>query len=241
MGYFVAYDQRAFQFTISGSGKMELLPKDDRGKLVGFMKALRLQAVVEETMPDGKVIGRTLDEESLTTADKETDKPQAVKFAGKVTGDIAIEVRVAFDGKLIRIGGRVTDPGKSKNPLRLVIRSTITDPYKGSDLSDKNFKRKVEDDEVRVERVDGKNDKLAVDEPVEAGSEEINGKQGLRAVRFEMQAYPDRRIEFTADEGSSLALWNRQKQPLLDGFSINWRHDPAKDAAGKTGFTIEVR
>jgi hypothetical protein len=46
---------------------------------------------------------------------------------------------------------------------------------------------------------------------------------------------------FTAGTGSAMDLWNAKEQPLHEGFSINWKADPAKDKDGKARLAIEVK
>jgi hypothetical protein len=238
---FVKTETRAFEFRVACNGQIVITPLDTKGKAVSFSRALKVEALVEETAPGGKVVAHQPNPASLTSTDKPLEKAGTVKFAGKVSGDAAFEVTVSTDGKTVRVGGRLTDPGKAKNPQRFIVRTTLTEPYKGSDVLDKEFQRRIKKDEMRVERIGGKPDKLEFGEPLDTTSEEVNGKEGLSLVRFEMDAYRGRRFEFTADEGSSLRLSNKKKQALADGFSIDWTPDPAKDPEGKKGVTIEVK
>lgn len=241
LGYFAGHESRAYQFTVNSDGKMELMPKDEKGNLAGFHKGIKIAVSVVEKMPDGKEVERQPDPSSLTTTNKPLPKLEAVKWSGKVTGDAGFEVSVTLDGKVLRVGGRVTDPGKSKNPLVFRVRTSVTEPYKDADVLDKEFLRRIKDDEMRLAIIGGKPLKLEFDKTVDTTSEKVNGKEGLSALRFEMNAYKGRRFEFTAEDNSSLRLANKQPQALSDGFNIEWSPNAAKDPQGKSGFTIEVR
>lgn len=238
-GYFVAHMARGYQFGIGCDAEGNLEVRNRKGDPMGHTKALAVRFTVEETMPDGKVVARQLDPESLATTDKPTTKPETIKFTGKVTGGASFEATATFDGERMELGGRVVDPGGAKNPLRFAIRVTMREIYKGAETEGKQFQRKVEDDEVRFETIDGKRGKIEMAETVDVAKE--TGKAGVRMLRMEAAGYEGRRFEFSATEGSAIEIRNTPDKPLIEGATFTWRPDPVKDPQGKARLVIEIR
>ncbi len=238
-GYFIAHETRGYHFGLGCDGEGVIRPLDRKGEPAGH-KEISLRFTVEETLPDGRVVARQIDPESLATTDKATTKPEAVKFTGKVTGGASFEATTTIDGERIEVGGRVVDPGEAKNPLRFAIRLYAREFYPGAEADDKQFQRKVKDDEIRFETVDGKRGKIEMAEAVDVAR--ATGAKGLSLLRMEAAAYEGRRFEFSATAGGALELQNPAAGKLLiDGVTLTWRHDPAKDPEGKSRLAVEIR
>ncbi len=240
-GYFVAHETRACQFALGCDGVGTITPKNRRGESFGLNRALGFVMSIEEVLPSGKVVVRRVDPDSLETKDKATTKPKTVKYRGKVTGDASFEAVMEFEGSKMRLGGRVLDPGKLKNPLRFVVKVVVRDLYHGADPKDRDFRRKVKDDEVRYETLAGKRGKIEMGEEVDADVEKTISDKGLASMRFESGVYKGRRFEFSCVDGGAIRIEHPAGKPLTGGMMIGWRPDPKKDAEGKARLEISVR
>jgi len=238
-GYFVAHETRSYQFGLGCDGIGVIIPKKRRGESFGINRSLPVLITLEEVLPNGKVVVKRLDPDSLETKDKPTTKPKVVKYTGKVTGGAAFEAQIEFDGSKMLFGGKVTDPGKVKNPLRFCVRVGVRDLYRGADPKDREFRRKVKDDEVRFKTIDGKRGKIEMGEVVDL-AKEFGGK-GLESMRFETNSYQGRRFEFACVDGGSIEIEHPAGKPLTGGMTIIWRADPKKDPEGRARFEVSVR
>lgn len=241
VGFFLAHEARRFEFGIDNQAKGRVIPQGRSGNRINALLHLPLSFVVEETMPDGRVVSRQVRTESLETEDPAATSPESVSFRGQVTGEATFEVKVEIDRGVVLIGGRITDPGTlTRNPIRFTIRTGVPSAYRNDDKTTRDFARKVSSDRLTMRMADGSRARQSTSVPVIAASEEING-EGISELIVDMEAYQDRSLQFAASEGSQLNLWNRAEGPLHDGFSINWYHDPEKDPEGNARLRIDVR
>lgn len=245
LGYFVGVKTRSFMFGITPDGKATIKVLNDKGDPVSLKLTIPVEFRIEETMPDGKVIGRAMKPESLESAQAATIKPKDVVFKGLVTGDIGFEVFVTEERGGISLGGRLLDSGALKNPTRFCITVKVPNAYPDVKVEEdkrakKAFEDKIKGDRVQVSRTDGKREKISMAKPVAGDSPDVTGP-GLSGVQIEASSFNDRKIEFTASPNSSIALTNSSKQPLGDGFSLVWKADSAKDPEGKARLQIGVK
>lgn len=241
LGYFVGVQNRAFQFGITSEGKAMIKP-GKKGAWMADKLTIPVNFQVLETMPDGKVILRKIQGESLESAQLATAKPHNVVIKGKVTGGAAFEIFVSEEREGFSLGGRLLEPGKSKNPLRFVIEVRIPDVYAdpkkdGEKKAVKAFEAKTKRDRLQLVWTDKKRVKQSLTERVDAGSKEISGP-GIAGVQLELDAYNGKKIEIMASENSVLTLANKPPAALMDGFSISWAADVAKDPEGKARLSI---
>lgn len=244
-GHFAGYSNRRLDFGITSHGKMTLFPKDRQGDRVAKKLTLPIDLIVEETLPDGKILTRKIQPATLTSTSTSTANLEAITVTGKVTGNASFELNIEQNRGDISIGGRITDPGPlTKNPLQLAVRTRFPSAYRapsgGSKQKQKKFDEKIEDDRLILKWTDGERKRQSLDEAVDAAASEINGP-GIASARIEIDAYRDRRFEFTATTGSTIRLSNPQTAPLHKGFTIDWRPDPAKDPQAKSRLVIEIR
>jgi hypothetical protein len=245
LGYFVGLKTRSYMFGITPNGRASIKVLNEKGDPVAQKLTIQVDFKIEETMPDGKVIGRLMKPESLESAQAATNKPKDVVFKGLATGDIGFEVFVTEERGGIALGGRLLEPGALKNPSRFCISVKVPNAYPDVKVDEdkkakKAFEDKVKGDRVQISRMDGKREKLSMMEPVAANSPEVTGP-GLSGVQIDASSYKDRKIQFSASPNSSIALSNPSKQPLGDGFDLVWKADPAKDPEGKARLQIEVK
>ena len=238
VGYFVAHETRAYTFGIGSDGKGVLAPRNRQGEACAHLKELTVAFVVEELLPDGRVVAKQIDEQSLETSDQPTTKPQTVKFRGKGTGGAGFEAVATFNKERMEFGGKVLAAGSLKHPLRFAVKVSMREVYKGAATEGREFERKIKDDELRFETLDAKRGKIEMAAVVDLAKE--CGK-GLSSMRFEMAGYEGRRFEFSTTAGASIIAENPAGKPLIEGLTINWRPEAGKDPEGKARLVVEIR
>jgi len=244
LGYFVGVKTRSFQFGFIGDGKALLRLIGDKGPLNQKL-SIPVEFKIEETMPDGKTISRTINPATLESAQAATDKPKDVVIKGHVTGGIGFEVFVSEEQGGVSLGGRLLEPAALKNPTRFSIVTKIPNAYPDATAAAdkkaaKALEDKTKDDKLQLNWTDGKRTKFAASEPVEAGSKEVNGP-GITGVMIDFSSYKGKKILLTASPNSSIALSNATKQPLAEGFTIIWTANSAKDPGAKARLLIGVK
>lgn len=256
-GFFVGHRGSRGMFGLSADGSMVYnhnneLETPTRGNVH------RIQATVEETLPNGRVLIRRLIPESLETDDEATDKPGKVAFRGKVEGGATIEVNLEFTRREIHIGGRIVDAGDNQNPLRFTL-FTRTPPYylfyqerqrlaSGTDEEKQKLisqnerqRERIRNETMSLRKLDGQRVRQLVLEPVSMTGTDFNGP-GFSEIDIEFNWLQGRRITFTAGSGSLMWLSNRDNQAIYkNGFNIKWMSDPDKDPKGEARLTIATR
>ncbi len=245
LGHFVGFEGRKYRFGLTSEGEASIRIIGDRDELIGKSLTIDIEFLVEEVSSDGKVTRKTLKPETLESQQEPTHEPKGVVFQGQVTGDAKFEVTVDEDRGVLSLGGRLVDAGKLENPVRYSIVVKVPDayPYEKADpdrSQQKAFDDKSRGDRMQVTWTDGKRVRLSTSDPVDAGSENVNGP-GIAAAQFEFSAYDGKRIEIAASGDSVMNLSNTREGPLYDGFLITWTSDTAKDSGGKARLNIEVR
>ena len=238
VAYHAAYQRKDFHFAVNAEGVGELLVYDDKGKPITGRNAIKFLAVVEETLPDGKVVPKSATKDGWEAVTPAAIDPEKISFRGTSSGDAKFEVNFEFDGDEIRAGGKLLENGKLKNP-RFVLRVAVPNVY-SYDKDAEKLEAKTKDDRVDLVRTDGKKLKLGVRKALDGETAEVTGP-GIAQARIEMAGLREHRFEFEAGPGASFELWNRGIIPLSEGFSLNWKPDAAKDPEGKARLTLVVK
>ncbi len=85
---------------------------------------------VHETKPDGKVVSKKIQWDSLSSEQEAAVDPKdPLTFTGKTTGDATFEVTVVPGPEAVSLTGRILDKGTLTNPLTFAI-TTDFKPYK---------------------------------------------------------------------------------------------------------------
>lgn len=227
VGYFLGHQERKFRFGLNIEGKGLIQPMRDRKKPVGERTCPTVEVVIEELVPGRSPVRKKIQPMSLESSDPPTTTAGKVTYRGKVTGDAAFEVVLENDRGDFAIGGRITDPGKLKNPLRFSVRVQYRGIYY-KPKKNKAFEKKASKDRLDLVWTDGKKVKFDGFEKVDAKSDEVNGP-GIQEIDVDFSPYEGNEFVFKASPNSSMRLWNNKSDSLYKGFSINWFPDPAKD------------
>ncbi|RYD70815.1 MAG: hypothetical protein EOP84_26020 [Verrucomicrobiaceae bacterium] len=238
VAYYAGYKAKNFQFTVSSEGTGELTPFDKNGKPISGRNAIRFLAVIEETLPDGKVISKAVDKGGWEAVTPAAIDPEKITYRGTATGNARFEVNIEFDGNEVRAGGKLLENGELKNP-RFVLRMSVPNVYY-YDKDAAKLEAKAKDDRIELVRTDGKKLKLGSRKSLDAETAEVTGP-GISGVKMEMQGLRENRFEFEAGVGASFEMWNKGIGPLSDGFSLNWKADAAKVPDGKGRLVLEVK
>jgi len=239
LGQYAALEGRNLRFIVNVKGEGLLMPPKEKGGYVNDRFGVKFVPVIEETLPDGRVIGKRPVEdgwEAVTPASAEAKK---VTYRGAIAGGATFEVNLEFDGGKVLAGGRILEKGTSANPLRFVLRMQVPNVYQFEKDAAKR-EAKLKKDRIDLVRADGKKLKLDLATPLDAESKEFSGP-GVTQARIEMAGYSGGRFEIAAGPGGVIELWNKDAGALYEGFTMGWKHDAAKDPEGKARLTFELR
>jgi len=241
VGRFAALSSNRFEWGMYLDGKADLRAIDDKKRMMGIKFSIPIVISVEETLPDGKIIHRQINRESLTTENQPSEKFEKLGFRGKVTGDTEFEIVLEQTRTSILYGGRLVSAGTdSKKNLRLVISANIPPVYEAADRTDKSFLRSVSGDVVKIVRTDGSRYRAKTNDLIENFEQEVVGA-GIREMDIHFDGFRGRDFEFIAQGASKIAIHQRVTAPLNTGFSVQWSPDPANDPGMASRFEIKVK
>jgi hypothetical protein len=246
VGYFQGLETKQFHFGLNTSGKALISPMGKKGDPIGSKLGITIDFTIQETLPDGTIVTKNVQPESLTSEQSASTELKAVTFRGKVTGDASFEATLNNDRGKISLGGKLLEPGTLKNPLRFAILVSFPNGYPydleraAGKKEEKAFADKIKSDRLQLKWTSGKSVKPSLAEATDAASQEINGP-GISALSLEMSSYQGKKVEFFASDGSSFTLSNGAGKPLHEGFKATWLADPAKDPQGGARLIFEVK
>lgn len=238
VAYYAGYKAKKFQFTVNSEGTGELTVFDKSGKPISGRNAIRFLAVVEETLPDGKVVSKAVAKDGWEAVTPAAIDPEKITYRGTAAGNAKFEVNIELDGNEVRAGGKLLENGELKNP-RFVVRVSVPNVY-SYDKDPAKLDAKAKNDRIDLVRVDGKKLKLESRKSLDAETAEVSGT-GIMQVKMEMAGLRENRFEFEAGVGASFEMWNKGIAPLSQGFSLNWKADPAKDPEAKGRLVLVVK
>lgn len=244
LGYFIAAKSRIYQFDVSQAGKTSIKVLGKNGES-NNKQIVTVDFLVEESMPDGKVVKRQIQSETLESAQPATTRPQDVVIRGKVTGDVGFEIFVSEAQGGIALGGRLVDPPEGKNPMRFAISVKFPNVYADVKKDDdkrkaKAFEEKIKRDKIQLVWTDKTRIKPSLTDSLDASSKEINGP-GIASAQIEFNGLQERRFEINATENSMMMISNGAPSPLNQGFALTWSAVAAKDPQNKARLVIKVQ
>lgn len=242
LGYYLGHKSRTFQFGVSGQGQTSIKVIGKKGEPLSQQLAIGVNFLVEEILPDGKVVTRKVEGSSLQSDTPATNEVDNVIIKGKAGKDTGVEIYIDEDRGAMMLGGRVVEAGSIKNPLRFAVEVKFQNVYpydkKGGEKELKAFQEKIQDDRMQVVLASGKRGKHSTSEVIDA---KTTSGDGLKSIELEFSSYQGKRFEFTASDNSALHLSNASPGPLHEGFSLTWSANPEKDPQGKARFAIVIK
>ena len=238
LGCYIGYEHRSFNFSVEGSGAAKLRPMGDRKKLISDKYSIKLQPLIEEVLPDGRVFRKLPLDNGWESTAPASDDVETVTYQGTVKGDARFEVTLEFSGDEIRAGGKVIDKGSLKNP-RFVVEVKIPNVYY-YDRDEEKRDDKAKKDRINFLMTDGKKLKLDVLTPLDAEAKEYNDP-GIAEARIDLAGFKGHRFDLAAGDNAYFRLWNRGEAELFRGFTFAWTPDAEKDPDGKGRMLLKVR
>ena len=244
-GFFAGQSNKRFQLGVSSQGGIEIKLLDRSGSPIGN-RPYEIVPIIVETLPNGTPAFRDHEPETLETTDPTTDKTKS---------GIPFEVTVEESRGIFLLGGRVTDPAVTKNPVAFsfVIRmpDLYTNEVKKIEETEnerekkkllKAFEKKTTGDRASWKWTDGTKTRQSLNDKIEISSKEINGP-GIAEFEIEAVAFEEHKFQFTAAPNSSMKLVGRSPEAaaLNSGFAILWSQDPAKDPKSEARLAVSVR
>lgn len=238
IGSYAGYERRGFQFLVGNDGEGLLTPMGDKDRLLSSRIGIKVQPLIEEVLPDGKVISKMPVDDGWEAVTPASINPEKLTYRGTVAGGGRFEVTLEFDGDQISAGGKLLEKGKLGNP-RFVLRFVVPNVYY-YDKDEEKREEKSKRDRIDLVRTDGKKLKLDLMTPLDAETEKFNGP-GVSQARVDIAGYKDHRFELDAGANAVFEFWNRGEAALIEGFTLGWKPDPAKDPEGKSRVVLKVR
>ena len=237
LGYFVGFSDRKFQFGVTGQGEALLFPLKRDGSVSGLFSPIKVKYEILETTPDGKVVSKQIQDDTLTSSQPASANPESpVKFSGKVTGDAAFELTAAPERGGFSLSGKITDKGTLTNPLQFAITIDF-DPHPNGaspgangekSASAEKFEKKIKGEEIRLRTVGGDREKIDFLDKVNASALHPDGyveaetrTEGYSGINFALEAVGKSKMTFE-DKGENY-FWK--------GFSLRWTVNPDGDPA----------
>lgn len=233
IGYFIGMEtKKKFRFGVTAKGQGVLSPLKSDGEPVYMNDPIQINFDVLETTPEGKIIRKQFQSDSLATDQEACEDPNGpVTFRGKVTGNATFEVTVIPERGGFSVSGRLTDKGTITNPLHFEISTDFT-PYVSKpgdeDSEIKRFQKRAKKDILRYETVSQKREKL---EFLEEANPATTVAEALSSAQIETDGYGGIEIALQTSEKSKLTFDDKGSRPLWKGFTLRWKVDDGVDSA----------
>ncbi len=232
LGYFIGIKDRKLQFGVTSDGKAMLFPLKRDGSPVSLFNPIPVSYEILETMPDGKVVSKTIKVESLATTHPATENPETpVTFTGMVTGNAAFEVTVAEERGGFSLSGKITDKGTLTNPLQFVI-SINFNPYKEGGGKDdealEKFEKKIKREELSLTTTDSKREKIEFLSSVNPAK---LYSQGLTKAELKTEGFGGIGFGLEAVGKSKIMFEEKVEKPFWNGFTARWSVNEDGDPA----------
>ncbi len=223
LGYFVGIKDRKFQFGVTAKGEAILYPLKRDGSVQSLFNPIKINYEILETMPDGKVVSKRVNEESLTSEQPATEDPtQPVKIAGKVTGDAAFELVIASERSGFSISGKVTDNGTLTNPLRFAV-SVAFNPHRSngekSESAQEKFEKELKREEIKLTLTNRDREKVEFLEKVNLAQK---FPDGFTTAELDTEGYGGVEFQLEAVGPSKIVFEDKGEQEVWKGIPFQW-------------------
>lgn len=235
---YAGMDSRKFRFVVDSKGIGILKPFKDRDELGARREWIEFEPTIEVIDDAGIAKRKSLQKEGFTAITESGSENETITYQGTVTGGARFQVTFEIGRKAVSAGGHLIDLGnlEKKGTVRFSIRVKIPKGYAW-----KEDKEALEDlaDGDRVDLSLRSGETLKLD-----GFELIHGDElpnDIMAARIEFEGYRFGRIELQSDPTSSFQLWNRGKQSLYKGFSMNWSVDSGSKSPESARLSLIIK
>ncbi|MEY3395922.1 MAG: hypothetical protein RL346_2159 [Verrucomicrobiota bacterium] len=220
--YFMIMKQRKFQFGIMPDASTAFHPLTKRGEIISESNPIIFKIEILETKSDGKTTSRKINPESLRSAHAPAFNPQKpVTISGTATGEIHFEVTFAPQRDGFDVSGRITDQGKSTNPLNLAVKVGLR-PYvkdKTRTLEEsKHFNQRTKRDVFEAVIASGNRKSYKFNQNANFV---LDMPDGAESLRLRAEAYDSTEFHVVATGGAKIHF-DDKNQLVSDGIDFRW-------------------
>jgi hypothetical protein len=174
---------------------------------------------IEEDKPNAKPSLRTIQANTLQTADEPSDKLEKTVIRGKVTGDARFELTLERDRGNFIISNRLLDAGSLKQdkirPVVVFVMPLLYRHAKENELSRRNVRERNRDT-LELKWTDGTRKKFPLRDEMDATSGAVNGP-GIAIAQIEAGGLMrDRKLTLEAPVGVSVLRAGNQTPQMLN-------------------------
>ncbi len=217
MGNFAALKTKDYQVTLSPKGDILVNPVFEGGDIRPYC-VIPVSWGIKLVGPKGVRLVYKVLPESLQSKDEATDELLTTTLTGKTENGASLELLVKTDRKSVQFSVRIVDPGPwillspklQYSPWCKIYTSVAKTILK---TGRKKFRELVEDDFVKISRVDRSKEKFDAFQVVKTDSPEFTGA-GIETLQTEFKIIK-KSYTFTASSGSAIFVTN---QRLINAF-----------------------
>lgn len=246
MGFWIAHDQRAFDYSIMAqNGRGLLYPKVRKsGDYVRAGDNDRFQFVfIVEEQVNGKWTRRMMKEDGFKTKQKASSEVEECGFVATYEGGSKARIHHHFKrGKIIFSTELIHKT--TENPYRvgiLILTPKIHNVLERKKVpSEDEIEDIMDDDEIRAVRVDGKRFKFKLHDKVKLGDPELLG-DGASEFSLETKRYGGKPIIFSpAADDAGKFLFNQSKR-LFHPYRVTWYPAENKNPSQEAELVIQFK
>ena len=237
--WYTGYTGKKFQFGVDPDGDASLIPLDKKsGDRVSKHSWISIKPVVQEIMPDGRVVTKMASEDGWEAITPESAEAEKVAFRGTVTGGAKYEARFEFDGNEVYASGHLLDKGElTENPIRFAILVTIPNSYRHT-KDEEDLMEKTKDDRFEFLLADKKKARFKGNV---SGDEVAKECKEIRSIKADIGYYKGPKIALDAGDIGNFEFENPKSNPIAQGFTLVWIPDPAKNAGGTGKMMVKFK
>ncbi|MEM9079688.1 MAG: hypothetical protein AAGC74_03245 [Verrucomicrobiota bacterium] len=244
LGFWVGHEDKKYDFGIGGGGVGEVhFKKDSRDGIarISFQYLIKVQYFVEEELK-GKWVRRQMVDDGFETEQEASDEVESFEFVSTFTGDTKAKFGHVIGRKDIRMTAALGE-SPSKNPLRVGIEFTIPNLYryvKFDEMSEREAKKKLKGDEIRVQWLKGKKAKYDLSDEVNLSDESLAG-EGAAAFSLESRQIAGSEFLLSLGKPKTGRIVFKQAKSLHEGLKVIWYPEPELAEKEGTELVLAVK
>ncbi|MGJ8726671.1 MAG: hypothetical protein ACSHYB_19150 [Roseibacillus sp.] len=242
LGFWVGYEEREFDFGISGRAEGELMLKDrSQGEMkrISDTRSLAINYLVEEKKGESWQ-KRTLEVGQIESELAASNELEECSFVATYKGGTKAKISHRFDGDEVFITIEMLET-ESENPIRLGVEVKVPDLYRlETDIDERELKKKLKGDEVALKTLTGKKVKFDLSDKVNLETEKgLEG--GVSEFSIECKNLAERTIVMSSVTDKTGKIIFGQKGAMNEGFSATWYPAPTEEGKPEPELVIEVK
>lgn len=224
LGCWIGYEEKEFDYSITAKdfyGTVSLKEKTKDGwKRISEQRVIKLNYLVEEER-GGKWQRRSIEPDSFETTQGASDEAESFEVVATYKGGTKLKVSHEIDGKEVMISVAIVET-ESSNPIRAAVDVIIPDLYKLKEgMEERELKKKLKGDEVRLKTVAGKKVKFDLYEEINLATEK-GLEEGVLEFSLECKNFAEKLIILSSEVEKTGKIFFRQKGVMNEGFTATW-------------------